>query len=33
MLYLRNNINSLIRSHYETLHTQSLDESAEPATR
>jgi hypothetical protein len=27
-LFIKNNINTLIRSQYETLHTQSLDESA-----
>jgi hypothetical protein len=26
-LFIKNNINGLIRSQYETLHTQSLDES------
>jgi hypothetical protein len=26
-LFIKNNINTLIRSQYETLHTQSLDES------
>jgi hypothetical protein len=28
MLFLRHNINGLIRSQYEALHTQDLDESA-----